>query len=63
MDKDSKLKAATEAAMHKKPRIYRKNKMPYQSDELPMSNTSSSCETHPQDQLSTPIDTRNNFFC
>ncbi|XP_057462366.1 uncharacterized protein LOC130752582 isoform X3 [Actinidia eriantha] len=61
MDKDNKLKAAIEAAMLKKPVIYRKNKMPYQSDELSMSNTSLSCETRSLDQLSTPISTRNNF--
>ena len=60
-DKDNKLKAAIEAAMLKKPGIYRKNKMPYQSDELSMSNTSLSCETRSQEQQSTPITTRNNF--
>ncbi|XP_057478874.1 uncharacterized protein LOC130766198 isoform X3 [Actinidia eriantha] len=61
MDKGNKLKAAIEAAMLKKPGIYRKNKMPHQSDELSMSNTSLSCETRSQDQLSTPISTRNKF--
>lgn len=40
VDKGNKLKAAIEAAMLKKPGIYRKNKMPDQSDELSTSTTS-----------------------
>lgn len=57
----SSLKAAIEAAMLKKPGIYRKNKIPDQSDELSMSNTSLNGGVRPQDHLSTSINSRNNF--
>lgn len=61
VDKGNKLKAAIEAAMLKKPGIYRKNKIPDQSDELSMSNTSLNGGVRPQDHLSTSINSRNNF--
>ncbi|XP_058206469.1 uncharacterized protein LOC131319981 isoform X4 [Rhododendron vialii] len=61
VDKGNKLKAAIEAAMLKKPGIYRKNKIPDQSDELSMSTTSLNCGTRPQDHQSTSINSRNNF--
>ncbi|KAL7003832.1 hypothetical protein U1Q18_004975, partial [Sarracenia purpurea var. burkii] len=58
MDKGNKLKAAIEAAMLKKPGIYRK-KMPDQSDDLSVSNTCLNGEMRPQDQISTSVNTRN----
>ncbi|KAL7230297.1 hypothetical protein ACSBR2_008739 [Camellia fascicularis] len=59
MNKGNKLKAAIEAAMLKKPGIYRKTKMPYQSDELSLSSTNLTSEIRPQDQLQTSINARN----
>ncbi|XP_052193581.1 uncharacterized protein LOC127802002 isoform X2 [Diospyros lotus] len=60
MDKGgNKLKAAIEAAMLKKPGMYRKNKMPNQSDESLISSRNLNSELHPQDQLLTSINTNN----
>lgn len=50
MDKGNRLKAAIEAAMLKKPGIYRKNRVPDQSDEVSVSSIN--CEVSSQDQLS-----------
>uniref|UniRef100_A0A5B7AG95 PHD-type domain-containing protein n=1 Tax=Davidia involucrata TaxID=16924 RepID=A0A5B7AG95_DAVIN len=52
MNGGSKLKAAIEAAMLKKPGIYRKNRIPDQSDDLPMSGTNLNGEITSHDQLS-----------
>uniref|UniRef100_A0A5B7AJ90 PHD-type domain-containing protein n=1 Tax=Davidia involucrata TaxID=16924 RepID=A0A5B7AJ90_DAVIN len=52
MNGGNKLKAAIEAAMLKKPGIYRKNRVPDQSDELPMSSTNLNGEIASQDQSS-----------
>ncbi|KAJ4951840.1 hypothetical protein NE237_028672 [Protea cynaroides] len=51
--KSNKLKAAIEAAILKKPRLYKNNKTRDQSDELSMSSTELSCEAVPRDQFST----------
>ncbi|CAK7333685.1 unnamed protein product [Dovyalis caffra] len=52
MSKGSKLKAAIEAAMLKKPGIYRKKKESDQSDGLSLSNADASGEIASQDQFS-----------
>lgn len=54
IDKGSSLKAAIEAAMLKKPGIYRKNKLSNASDELPVSSLALKCETASQDHSSVP---------
>ncbi|XP_057970025.1 uncharacterized protein LOC131159286 isoform X2 [Malania oleifera] len=54
INKGSKLRAAIEAAMLKKPGIYRKNRLPDQSDELSTSSTDMNPATASQDQLSGP---------
>ncbi|XP_028083171.1 uncharacterized protein LOC114284471 isoform X4 [Camellia sinensis] len=61
MNKGNKLKAAIEAAMLKKPGIYRKNKMPDQSDGLSMSSANLGCQIGSQGQFSTSINTSNMF--
>ncbi|XP_059625095.1 protein PARALOG OF AIPP2-like isoform X2 [Cornus florida] len=50
----NKLKAAIEAALLKKPGIGRKNRDPYQSDDLSMSSTNFNCERASQNKLSIP---------
>ncbi|KAK9271648.1 hypothetical protein L1049_002011 [Liquidambar formosana] len=57
--KGNKLKAAIQAAMLKKPGIYKKNRLPDQSDELSMSSTDLNCEITSQDQLSVSSSLRN----
>ncbi|KAL7213870.1 hypothetical protein ACSBR1_026326 [Camellia fascicularis] len=61
MNKGNKLKAAIEAAMLKKPGIYRKNKMPDQSDGLSMSSANLGRQIGSQGQFSTSINTSNMF--
>ncbi|XP_059667443.1 protein PARALOG OF AIPP2-like [Cornus florida] len=52
MNGGNKLKAAIQAAIDKKPGIYRKNKDPDQSDELPRSSVNLNCEVPSRDQFS-----------
>lgn len=57
MDKGNRLKAAIEAAMLKKPGIYRRNRVPDQSDDV--SATSGNCEASSRDKLLNASNTRN----
>ncbi|XP_043715589.1 uncharacterized protein LOC122663985 [Telopea speciosissima] len=54
MGKSTKLKEAVEAAVLKKPGLYKRNTLGDQSDELSLSNTDVNCEAVPKDQFSTP---------
>ncbi|XP_042486315.1 uncharacterized protein LOC122066561 isoform X3 [Macadamia integrifolia] len=59
MSRSNKLKEAVEAAVLKKPGLYKKNKLHDQSDELSMSSADLSSKAVPRDQLSTSSCLRN----
>lgn len=59
MNKGNKLKAAIEAAMLKRPGIYKRNKVLDQSDEASLSSTDLNGQMASQDQLSISSSTKN----